>query len=705
MAGGQNRVTGTMAVAAGAGAPRLGRAMLRQTVPLFAAALLVFLMRDRIAALEPGVVRDAFARITPGAWAGAAAATIVSFLALGRYDAVLHRFLGTGIGPAEARRAGMAAIAISQTTGFGLVTGALVRWRMLPGLSLWQSVRLTTAVTGWFLAAWAVLTAAVVVGAPITGPLAAPWMRGAAALVLLAAGGGLCLCVLAPQPAIFGRALRLPPLPALGRLLLYVTADTFAAALALWMLMPEGAAEGGASLLAAYLVALGAGLVLATPGGIGPFEFALVGLLPGTGQDGLLAAAVGFRLIYFAIPALGAAVLLAFGPQMFGPQMFASASRTCADAPPAAVLVPPEVVAEMPQAAKLLACAVHAETGILRQGEHGLLLSPDGARGWVAGRGHAALVALFDPMPDARHAPALLGALRLAAREADLVPCLYKCSARTAAVARRAGWAVRRVAVEQILDPRAASGFAGPAHAGLRRKLRKAERAGVEVALADGRALPVRELDAVATAWAAARGGERGFSIGRYAPGYVRAQRVYLARQGGRTVAFASFHEGWAEWVLDLMRALPDAPDGAMHAIVARAVADAAAGGVGRLSLAALPPSAGGARARRELARLIRRTGSEGLRQFKAGFAPRPEARYVCAPTWPALAVALLDILRAVHLPGTLPGTGLPGGPEAGAGAGAGATVGPDAADPGTADAAPADAAPADAAPPDAAPA
>lgn len=662
MAGGQNRAAGTMALAAGAPTPRLKRAMLRQSVPLLAAALLVFLMRDRLAALEPVAVLEAFWRITPGAWAGAAAATVVSFLALGRYDAVIHRFLDTGTGAAEARRAGIVAIALSQTTGFGLVIGALVRWRMLPGLSLWQSVRLTATVTGWFLAGWAVLTAAVVLAGPVAGPLAGPWARAAAALVLLAAGGGVCLVAVAPRPATFGRALRLPSLPALGRLLLCVAADTSAAALALWMLLPAGVAEGGASFLAAYLVALGAGLVLATPGGIGPFEVALVAMLPGTGQDGLLAAALGFRLVYFALPALGAAVVLGVGPTGFGSPGPRTPRQRRAGGVPAAALVTPQALAAMPHIADLLARAARAEAGILRQGEHGLLLSRDGTRGWVTGRGRAALVALFDPLPDARQAAELLGPLRAAARAADLVPCLYKCSARTAAIARRAGWAVRRVAVEQVLDPRAACGFASPAHAGLRRKLRKAERAGVEIARVAGAALPVRDLDAVAIAWADAHGGERGFSIGRYAADYVRGQRVYLARQGGRTVAFATFHAGRTEWVLDLMRALPAAPDGTMHALVARALADAAAAGAGRLSLAALPclPPTRATRAGRMLARLLRRGGGEGLRQFKAGFDPRPEALYLCAPNWPALAVALLDILRAVHAPGPLPEAALP---------------------------------------------
>jgi phosphatidylglycerol lysyltransferase len=140
--------------------------------------------------------------------------------------------------------------------------------------------------------------------------------------------------------------------------------------------------------------------------------------------------------------------------------------------------------------------------------------------------------------------------------------------------------------------------------------------------------------------------------MGRFAPFYVGAQRVWLARAGGRIVAFATFHEGGAEWVLDLMRWDAGAPDGTMHALVARATGDAAGAGVGRVSLAALPcpPRCGPAR------RLfLRLGGAEGLARFKSAFAPRAETLYIAAPSWPALGLALADILRAVHRPGPLP--------------------------------------------------
>lgn len=634
------------ALAGDGAAGTLGRAALRQFWPLVAAVVFVILLGDRIAAIDLQAVAAALLRITPLQWIAAAAATCISFRALGQYDAVIHRFLGTGVGGAEAGRAGITAIAISQVLGFGLVTGALVRWRMLPGLSLWQAMRLTATVTGFFLAGWAVVAALAVLALPAgAGPLSGLWAKAAAAGILAALAGVAAVAVAGPRLRLFGRRLGLPPLPALARLLLLTALDTVAAALALWALLPAGVAVAPGMAVAAYLVALGAALVLATPGGLGPFEVALLALLPGIGEEQLLATVLGFRMVYFAAPALVALVLLALGPQ--GPT-----------ARPATPMLMPPATLTTPDLAGMIARAARAEAGIVRQGEHSVLLSADGRNGWVVGRGAQALVALFDPFVAGRGTGALIAALAGAARGGGHVPCLYKCSARSAAAARRIGWTVVPVAEEHWLSPAEAAGFGGPDHAGLRRKLRKAARAGVTVREAAPEALPLADMARISHRWAAERGGERGFSMGRWAPGYVAGQRVYLAHAGGRLVAFASFHEGAREWVLDLMRNAAGAPDGTMQALVAKAVGDAAGAGIARLSLAALPCRAEAfvglsARLRRPLERA---PGVAGLARFKAGFAPRRQRLYIAAPSPLALALAALDIAREVHMPAPLPG-------------------------------------------------
>ena len=63
--------------------------------------------------------------------------TLISLWTVGRYDVVAHKHFETRIPEVHARITGTFSIAIAQTTlGFGLFTGALVRWRLLRDVSL-----------------------------------------------------------------------------------------------------------------------------------------------------------------------------------------------------------------------------------------------------------------------------------------------------------------------------------------------------------------------------------------------------------------------------------------------------------------------------------------------------------------------------------------------------------------------------------------
>jgi phosphatidylglycerol lysyltransferase len=614
------------------------RLALRQIPALLLATALVVALSGRLAEADPAAIARALGSLSAPRWLGALLLAGLSFWAVGRYDALVHRHLATGRGAAEAGRAGLLAIALGQTTGFGLLTGALVRWRMLPGVSLAAAVGITLAVTLLFLAGWAVLAAAAVLALP--SPALAP-VRPVAWASIAALPGALALCLLQPRLRILGRAVRLPTLPTLTRLVALAAVDTAAAALCLAELLPAEAGVGFGQLLPAFILAYGAGLVSGAPGGMGAFEVALLAALPAADPEALLAGVLAWRrAIYCALPALLALALLARGP---------------APAPRGTPLPEPVRVSEpLPSGvAELVGSSRRAEAGLLRQGDK-LFLPVPGRRagGLVLGRTGQFLAAIGDPLGAAD--PEQAGIMLTAAAEAEgRLPCLYKAGARSALAARRAGWQVAPVALEVWLRP-AAFRLDAPERRQLRRKLRKAQAADVAIARATG-ALPLAEMAAVAEAWARSRDGERGFSMGRFAPDYVAAQRVYLARIGGLLVAFLTLHEGAAEWTLDLMRASPDAPDGAMHALLALAIAEAAAEGCPRLSLAALPHPRTEALAR-YLPRALRPgTGSEGLGQFKRAFAPAFEPLYLAAPSRIALVLAAFDLARAIDRPAPLP--------------------------------------------------
>lgn len=602
---------------------------LRIAAALVVVALSAALLRDRLAAVDPGRIWSAVAAIGGAEWALAGAAALISFLAAGRYDGLVHRHLGTDVPQAAARHAGMAAIAVGQTLGLGVVTGALVRWRLLPGLTLWQATRVSATVALFFFAGWFAVTAVAVTADPLGGA----GMAGLAGVAL--AGAVLLAAFLQPRPL---RRLGLPNGFTATALAAWAAVDTVFAGIALYVLLPAGTAPDLPVFLPAFLLAFGAGLLSGTPAGLGAFEVALLAGLPAADGPALMAAVVGWRIVYYALPALaGGAVALA-GPR-----------------PSRRVAVPVAAPSTRP-----IDPALRAEGGLVRQGELGLWRTSRGAA-FVAGRTPHALVMVLDPVHGAGGAGQTLADLAAAARAEGRIPALYKITARTAAKARRAGFRTVAIAREAVVDP-AHFALSAPAAAPLRRKLRHAARAGVAVTRTTGR--PETALHAIATLWANRHGGERGFSMGRFCPDYLTGQRLYVARVAGMPVAFASFHEGAGEWTLDLMRHGEGVPDGTMHALVAAAIADAAAAGVPRLSLAAVPIGArpdDRAGARRGLAhRLTRHAGrrAEGLARFKAAFAPRWQTLYLAAPGPGALALAAAEIARAVLRPDPLPATG-----------------------------------------------
>ena len=342
--------------------------------------------------------------------------------------------------------------------------------------------------------------------------------------------------------------------------------------------------------------------------------------------EGLAAAILCYRIAYFALPALIAAGLVAAG-------CLAPAATDIRPAP-SPLPAPPQ-----------------AEAGLLRQGFLETLTGPEGG-GWIAGRSGQSLVALLDPFGDAP-----LATLREAARQRGLMPALYKCGPRTALMARAQGWKVQPIAEECWLDP---SRFTldTPLRATLRRKLRHAQRAGIVVTSTPvGGDLPLDQMARLNEDWAQDHGAERGFSMGRFTPDYVAGQKIYLAWLNGNLAAFVTFHQATDEWTLDLVRQGAEAPDGTIPALVHAAISEAARANLPRLSLAARPLTGYGltGRAGRWAEWCALRSGAEGLRRFKAMFAPNCTRLYLAAPSRLSLVLSAIEIARAICRPPPLP--------------------------------------------------
>ncbi len=590
-------------------------------MPPLAAIACLWLLSHRLEAVNLPQVWDAVAGLPSHQWLLAALATLGSLAAVGRYDVVIHRALGTGMPARVAGRSGMVAIALSQTIGFGVLSGALVRWRMLPGLSLWRATKLTAIVAGSFLAAWAVFTAFTVL--MLRPGLSSYETFGSIAFLLIS---GAVFAALICGCKIGRFAMRAPSLLLIGPLLFWVALDTVLAAAALYWLLPDGTAISFALLLPAFLVALGVGMMSGSPAGLGAFELTLLGLLPTDMMAELLAAILAFRLIYYAAPAVIALIPLAFasGPAHAKPLAFSLRDATTG-----------------------LPTRNNPEAGVLRQ-DGGLILSAR-ATAWGVRQTPHTLTALGAPL--LKRGSDALAVLAHAARETARLPVLYKAPPRLAAQARAAGWAVSCIAHDAILSPQHFS-TDGAARRQLRRALRKADGAGLRTELARG-PLPEDAMRAVHAAWERRSGAERGFSMGRFDLPYLRGQRVYLAYLDETLVGFISLHAAPNLWVLDLLRHSEAAPTGTMQALICHALQDAKQAGVSQLSLAAVPCEVGSATG---LERFIRyhvqkASGADGLRRFKASFAPDWQPRYFATRRKWHAAIAIFEIAHAIRHP------------------------------------------------------
>jgi phosphatidylglycerol lysyltransferase len=346
----------------------------------------------------------------------------------------------------------------------------------------------------------------------------------------------------------------------------------------------------------------------------------MIGLTPQLPVSDVLGSILAYRIVYYAVPAVFAAISLAlpFKSKVARSQLLQANLKH----------------------------ARNAELGIIAQNGGHTLATRDGACAvWPTGQ---TLTALCDPIKGS--ANAALCAVSAAAKSNGRIPMTYKCSGKTAMAARKLGWSALHISDDALVDPLEYAPNV-PSGRRLRRKLRNAEKSGLT--LQSSGPPPWAEMARIDAAWQNTHGTARGGTMGRFEQGYLRDHLIMRGYIDGKLVAFASFQRSTQEWCLDVMRHSIDAPDGTMHALVHHAIICARHAAIGRVNLAAVPacPDPGSAFFRWAARVAIIKAGGTGLRQFKSAFSPRWSARYAAAPTPFALAIGLADIAREVHTP------------------------------------------------------
>ncbi len=217
------------------------------------------------------------------------------------------------------------------------------------------------------------------------------------------------------------------------------------------------------------------------------------------------------------------------------------------------------------------------------------------------------------------------------------------------------GLAVRKVGETAVIDAHRFS-LEGKGKQNLRTAVNRAEREGASFeVLPPGSVGPIAgELKAISDVWLAMHeGAEKSFSLGRFDAAYLDLTPLAVVREGGRIVAFANLLTAPHEAAVDLMRHHPDAPHGVMDYLFIRCAQWAKTEGLASFDLG-MAPLAG--LEDRRLAPVFARVGAlvfdeggalygfQGLRSYKAKFAPDWRSRFIAAPVSTPLPLALLDV-------------------------------------------------------------
>jgi phosphatidylglycerol lysyltransferase len=292
---------------------------MRRFAPLAGAALflaaLVVLHRE-LREVHYAELCAAVARLPRGRVLFAFLLVALNYLVLTGYDQLAVAYAGVRLHRGRVALAGFVSYAISNSLGFGMLSGAAVRFRFYTrwGVGAVELSRIVLFQTTTF---WLGLLA---LGGATLGFAPHPWLRDlpaapfvrAIGLALLGLGLGYAVLPLVRRaPLRLGRLE--VPVPTLrlaaGQFVLSIL-DWGLAAAVLQALLPPRTVPFG-ELLGAFLAAQIVGLVSHVPGGLGVFEtLMVVALKPYLPAGSVLPALVLYRAVYYLLPLTAALALL-----------------------------------------------------------------------------------------------------------------------------------------------------------------------------------------------------------------------------------------------------------------------------------------------------------------------------------------------------------------------------------------------------------
>lgn len=311
--------------------------------------------------------------------------------------------------------------------------------------------------------------------------------------------------------------------------------------------------------------------------------------------------------------------------------------------------------AALERAAKIAAEWGGPEAAFALTGDKSLIFSEDGRAFAAFGRSGRSWIVQGGPTGEPEAAAEAAFQFLDAARRAGARPVFYDFGPEAAPLMWELGLTLHLLGEEAVVD---LAGFRPRGE--LAEALERAKAAGLtlEILRPPHDAARIEALRAISAAWLTARGArEKGFSMGRFSPGWLARGPTALARWRGEPVAFANLMiSGSGEAAADLLRLTPEAPPETMAFLFAETMARLKAEGVRRFSLGGAPGPETERRKRlwERFGPVIYRHGAHhaeaaDLRGFVSRFQPFWRPRYVAAPiNEPPLSV-LADAARLIE--------------------------------------------------------
>ena len=252
--------------------------------------------------------------LPPWRIAAAVGLTALNYTVLTAYDALALRYVRHPLPYRQSALASFIAYAFSIALGHAVLTGGAVRYRLYTAWGVpAESIAKVVAFCGLaFWVGYLTLGGVIFLVAPPPVPDGFPVsarVLGGAFVALFAVW--LAVNAVRQRPLTIWRwTVDVPGWKMTGGQAAIASVDLTIAGAVLWVLLPEGTIGFG-PLLAAYLLAVIAGVVSLVPGGLGVFDGVLVALLaPTVPASVALGAVVAYRGVYYLLPLVVAALAM-----------------------------------------------------------------------------------------------------------------------------------------------------------------------------------------------------------------------------------------------------------------------------------------------------------------------------------------------------------------------------------------------------------